>query len=240
MTTLLWVGTILLLVGCRQETRPIDGNELLDKMLAYHDPYNSWDKLSSTVQYHEYRPDNTMRKSLVHFNNAGNSFKMERASDQLVITRGTVGDSCYVLVNGSPKIEAQVDSTLNLDCQRSLLYRDYYVYMQGLPMKLRDYGTIIENQVDMVTFLGSRYYKLKVSYDEMVGSDVWYFYVNPETYAIQAYQFYHDESKGDGEYIVLEGIIEHQGMIWPRERTWYTNIDDQYLGKDVIVNIINK
>jgi hypothetical protein len=51
------------------------------------------------------------------------------------------------------------------------------------------------------------------------------------------YRFFHDEGKGDGEYIVLEGEIEGGGLRLPARRTWYTNAEDELLGTDVLRSI---
>lgn len=228
---------LIMFISTTLVAQNISGDRLLEKTLAYHDPMNSWSKLKATVHYDEHRADNTVRKSLVRFDNAQNQFKMERTNDQLVITRGTIGDSCYVLVNGSAEFDETLDKTYNLACERSLMYRNYYSYMQGIPMKLKDPGTVVHPDVSQEQFMGVNYYKLKVTYREDVGSDVWYFFINPDTYAMAAYQFYHDEVKGDGEYITLEGEVEVAGMKWPQTRKWYTNKEDKYLGKDVIVEI---
>ena len=221
-------------ISCGQN---VTGNELLQKTLDYHDPQQEWDQLQAVVYYDEYRADNTIRKSMVHFDIAGNRFKMERTNDKMVITRGTEGDSCYVLVNGSAEFDAELNETYNLACERSFMYRNYYLYMQGLPMKLMDPGTIIHPEVSQGQFMGMNYYKLKITYQEDVGSDVWYLYINPESYAVEAYQFYHDEEKGDGEYITLEDEVIVGNMKWPKTRKWYTNKEDKYLGKDVIVDV---
>jgi len=225
----------LALLSVDLSAQDISGPQLLEKSIAYHDPDGSWKDLKIAVYYDEYRADNTIRKTVVRFDNLHDRFKMERANDKLVITRGTVGDSCYVLVNGSAEIDAELEETYNLSCERSFMYRNYYLYMQGLPMKLNDPGTIVHEQVTQEQFMGMNYYKLKVTYEENVGSDVWYFYINPDNYAVEAYQFYHDEAQGDGEYITLEGEITVAGMKWPQTRKWYTNKEDKYLGKDVIV-----
>ena len=225
------------LLACTLQAQEIGGKELLKKSLNYHDPQSEWSSLKASVYYDEYRADNTIRKSVVRFDNTSDRFKMERTNDKVVITRGTVGDSCYVLVNGSAEYDEELDQTYNLSCERSFLYRDYYLYMQGLPMKLKDPGTIIHDQVGQEQFMGMNYHKLKVTYQEDVGSDTWYIYINPDTYAVEAYQFFHDEAVGDGEYITLEGEVKVGNMLWPETRKWYTNKEDKYLGKDVIVDV---
>ena len=76
---------------------------------------------------------------------------------------------------------------------------------------------------------------LKATYDKEVGSDTSYFYFDPKTYAMEVYQFYHDESKNDGEYILLSEIIEVNGMKIPKIRAWYYNKNDEYLATDTLV-----
>jgi hypothetical protein len=51
---------------------------------------------------------------------------------------------------------------------------------------------------------------------------------------MEVYQFFHDESKNDGEYILLseEEIIEDIKI--PKIRKWYYIKEDGYLGTDVI------
>ena len=78
---------------------------------------------------------------------------------------------------------------------------------------------------------------LKVTYDAAVGEDIWYFYFNPETYAMVGYRFYHDEAANDGEYIVLEGMEIQNGLRIPKNRTWYTNADHTLLGTDYLVDL---
>lgn len=60
---------------------------------------------------------------------------------------------------------------------------------------------------------------LKATYNSTVGKDVWYFYINPKTYAMEVYQFYKTDDKGaiikdSGEYILLseEEIINNIKM----------------------------
>ena len=80
---------------------------------------------------------------------------------------------------------------------------------------------------------------LKATYDTSVGSDVWYFYFDPETYAMEVYQFYKTDDKGDvkpdsGEYILLADEETVSGIKMPKIRAWYYNKDDKYLGTDTL------
>ena len=51
---------------------------------------------------------------------------------------------------------------------------------------------------------------------------------------MEVYQFYHDEGKNDGEYILLSEMEQVGGIKMPKVRAWYYNKDDKYLGTDTM------
>ena len=112
--------------------------------------------------------------------------------------------------------------------------RNYFVYLYGLPMKLQDKGTVIDEKVTKTKFQGKEYLSIKVTYEANVGKDTWYFYFDPTTYALSGYRFYHKEEDNDVEYITLEGLETVQGIKIPKVRTWYYNKDDKLLGADIL------
>jgi hypothetical protein len=101
-------------------------------------------------------------------------------------------------------------------------------------MKLKDEGTLIHQKIAKKIFMGKEYLVLKVNYEEEVGKDNWYFYFNPKNYAMEVYQFFHDESKNDGEYIVLSGEETINQIKMPKVRAWFYNKDEGYLGTDIL------
>ena len=113
--------------------------------------------------------------------------------------------------------------------------RNYYLYLWGLPMKLKDPGTIIDPEVHNKSFNGKPAKVARVTYEREVGNDTWYFYFDPTTSELIGYQFYHDEAKGDGEYITLSDLVMVDGMKIPKSRSWYTNADSTLLGTDNLV-----
>ena len=107
-------------------------------------------------------------------------------------------------------------------------------------MKLKDPGTRISEQVSRRRFKGVEYLVLEVKYDPETGSDTWYFYFDPETYALRMYQFYHNPQANDGEYILLEGETEIEGMRIPLKRSWYTNDREAFLGADILLKPVGR
>lgn len=148
-------------------------------------------------------------------------------------------NDCKVSLNGKTELTEEEIKTHRLDCERANMYKNYYTYLFGLPMKLKDPGTNIHEVVETKTFKGKEYLVLKATYDVNVGSDIWYFYFDPETYAMEIYQFFKTDDSGkqkddSGEYILLteETIVNDIKM--PKNRAWYYNKDDKYLGTDIL------
>ena len=127
-----------------------------------------------------------------------------------------------------------------MSCDRAQLYKNYYTYLYGLPMKLKDPGTNISYPVETKSFQGKSYLVLKATYDANIGSDVWYFYFNPTTFAMELYQFYKTDESGSlipksGEYIVLKELATIGSIKMPKIRNWYYNKDDKFLGTDTLI-----
>lgn len=211
----------------------LTGSQLLDKAIQFHDPNGNWETFQGTLFVTMETPNNPNRDSEIKID-IPNQFFYVKAKQGENTTEYTLDkDKCSILFNG--KIPTETEKEKNkLSCDRANLYKNYYTYLYGMPMKLKDPGAIIDQQVNLDKFMGEMYLTLRVTYKKEVGKDTWYFYFNQENYALEAYQFYHDESKLDGEYILFTGLETINGIKMPKSRAWYYNKNQQYLGTDVL------
>ena len=220
-------------------TMPITGqnltaNELLDKAIAYHDPNGNWETFSGLLNIELEMPERPARISQVEINLPKEFFGLTVLGEdntRRVVNRG----ECTFKLNGSYDLSEEEIKKHRGDCERSTMFKNYYTYLYGLPMKLKDPGTQIEPKVYKKTFKGKEYLVLRVTYDQEVGSDIWQFYFNPTTYAMEVYQFFKNTDETTGEYILLTDEIEIEGIKMPKDRAWYYNKDDKYLGTDKLV-----
>lgn len=212
----------------------ITGEELLNKSIQYHDPNNQWPKFAGELNITMETPKNPPRVSIIYIDVKKEYFKNEWSRDGDTIIQEVNKNKCFISLNGETTFTKMQEKKHRLTCEQSLRKRDYYVYLYGLPMKLKDLGTLINPKVEKKFFKGKEYLVLQVKYEEEVGKDTWYFYFDPSTYAMEVYQFYHDETKNDGEYIVLTEEVEVQGIKMPKNRAWYYNEEDKYLGTDFL------
>lgn len=229
------ISCISLCVANAQES--LTTTQLLDRSIAFHDPDGQWMDCRFTLVIDMHIPDRPVRSSKVTIDNEKGSFALDMLRNGHMLQYKVDGlDSTEVMIDFRVPDSAQVAS-FDLTADRARRWRDYYGYLYGLPMKLKDDGVNIAEGVINTTFQGQTVLALKVTYDEQVGADTWYFYFNPNTYAMVGYRFYHDEAKNDGEYIVLTGMSIKNGMRIPKDRAWYVNADDRLLGTDYLINM---
>jgi len=217
----------------------ITATALLDKAIAYHDPDGAWGDLQARMYISLTYPDGSERLSEIEVDLPGQFFSLTSRKEEHKLEYILSKAECLVKLDGNTTFSEEDKKNYGLSCERARNMRDYYLYLYGLPMKLRDTGTRLHPVVKTKRFKGKEYLVLKVSYEESVGKDSWYFYFDPATYAMEVYQFFHDESKNDGEYILLSEIEAVSGIKMPKVRAWYYNKDDKYLGTDTLVKSVN-
>ncbi|MDT7832550.1 DUF6503 family protein [Flavobacteriaceae bacterium S356] len=212
----------------------ITGPELLEKAIQFHDPKGVWETFSGKLHVSMETPNNPNRDSNIKID-LPNEFFYVKAKSGKNTTEYTVDkEKCLITFNGDATPADSIKKKYRLSCKRAELYKNYYTYLYGLPMKLKDPGTIIDTKVTKKKFKGKEYLVLKATYKKEVGKDIWYFYFDPKTYAMEVYQFYHNESKNDGEYILLSEMETINDIKMPKKRAWYMNKDAKYLGTDIL------
>ncbi|WP_350289321.1 DUF6503 family protein [uncultured Croceitalea sp.] len=229
-----FVPFLTLLFSFSSIAQELSGTELLEKAIAFHDPNRNWETFIADLKIIMKTPKSADRLSLIHMDLSRELFILTVEKENDLYTYELEKDSCTFSLNGSLTISDSDKKRLRLNCERGKMMKNYYTYLYGLPMKLKDPGTIINQEVEKRTFKEKQYLVLKVNYTKEVGEDTWYFYFDPHTYAMEVYQFFHDESKNDGEYILLEGLENIHEIKMPKIRAWYYNKDDKYLGTDVL------
>lgn len=212
----------------------LTGQQLLEKAIQYHDPNGNWETFNGTLNVTMETPKNPDRVSIIKINLPKEYFYVKATRGEKTTEYTVEKENCAITYNGKTDLSNEILKENKLSCERADLYKNYYTYLYGLPMKLKDQGTIIDPKVTKKTFKGKEYLVLKVTYTEKVGKDTWYFYFDPKTYAMEIYQFFKDESKNDGEYILLTEETIINGIKMPKKRAWYYNKDNGYLGTDIL------
>ncbi|WP_435313519.1 DUF6503 family protein [Cellulophaga fucicola] len=208
--------------------------DFLDTVIARHDPDNNWESFKGDLVVTMSTPNKEDRVTDLHIDLPASTFVLSNVVKGKKHTTKVVKDSVSFFVDDNQIIDKEEQKTLKFNKERALFMRNYYTYLYGLPMKLKDNGTIVDPKLYSKKINRKWYKVIKVTYDKEVGKDTWYFYFNPKSLDMEMYQFFHDESKNDGEYILLSNIEIIDGVRMPAVRAWYTNKEDKLLGTDVL------
>jgi len=219
----------------------INAEQLIKESINYHDPELNWRDFKDTLIIEMTTPKQTSRVSKVYINNLNNNFYLEVKKDDNTLSYDLSYNKCALKLNGNSNFSTSDAKKFNLNCDRGKMLKNYYTYLYGMPIKIMDPGAIITNKVQRTSFHGKDYLVIKVSYAPEVGSDIWFFYFNPKSYALEAYQFFKSDDSGNtitdsGEYILFEGETMINNIKFPEIRKWYYNKNNQYLGTDTLTN----
>jgi hypothetical protein len=225
---------LFVIVVFKAQAQEITAQELLDKSIAYHDPEERWANFKGGFTIKMETPNRPLRTTKITLDFPQQYFKCSVERGGVSTAAEWKAGNCSHRLEGSTSFTAEQAKEHGLNCERTNKMRDYYVYLYGLPMKLKDPGTHLDPKVYTKTLNGVSYYCLKVTYDEKVGKDTWYFYLDKTTAQLRHYQFYHNEAENDGEYILLSGEENVGGIKMPKDRAWYMNADNRYLGTDFL------
>lgn len=191
--------------------------EMIDRSIQYHDPKGEWKDLNALFIFEDSLPAPRISRSY--------SVSLDNAHSTMIYA---IEDSKYTVIQDSVIVKEG-----DIEKEQALRMRDYYTFLWGLPMKLKDPGTVIEDKVATVSLKGSDYYEIRVPYEK----DIWYIYLTPESYRLAAYKFYQDEANQKGEIIYLSGEREIGGLRIPANRTWYRTEKPEFLATDKLVEI---
>jgi hypothetical protein len=229
--------TLSCFINLQAYAQELSGQQLLKKAIAYHDPKGNWSSFQGKLEIETTPANKTVRASEVLINLPEQSFVLSTVKNEKKVVYDVGLNNTAFTLDGATTFSDEEIKTYGLTDARATFMKNYYTFLYGLPMKLTDPGTMIDPMVSKKEFEGKEYLVLKVKYEEGVGKDVWYFYFDPTTYAMQVYQFYHDETKNDGEYIVLSGEETFHDMHFPKSRAWYLNTDKRFLATDQLNEI---
>lgn len=226
------IYVIFFIAFAKAYAQQLTGQQVIEKAISYHDPFGNWTSFNGEFTLKLEMPDKPIRKSTVTINIPDEYFNVTTLQDGTSTFKEVTKGQCRYTDETNNVLTAL---TTEEACERSVMFKNYYSYLYGLPMKLKDPGTIIGQKASLKRFKGKEYLVVRVTYDDKVGSDVWQFYFDPITYAMEVYQFFKGTDETTGEYILLTDIATVNGIKMPKDRAWYYNKDNSYLATDKLV-----
>lgn len=239
MIRVLTVALALLLVLGACEPRGEGGastpaDRLVARSVDFHDPEGVWWSRPLGLRWVSSRPGGEERIARLEIDNAASTFELEMELRGHALEMSVDGDSVRTLVDGAPAegASAEVRERLRLHREDGLYWRNYFLYLVGLPMKLADPAAELAEAPDTVEFGGRRVLGVTVRYDPDDRYPWWELYFAPDDARLVGARFWNEGRDADGEHITMVGLAEAGPLRLPAERRWYTNAGAEHLGTD--------
>jgi len=151
------------LLACFTSSKSVDSNNfqnsstgksaaeyLLDQSITFHDPDNNWPTFKSVLNFTVERPEKADSKRTIKIDNGTQHFSFEAPFDDGVLIYEVNGNQGTAKWNSSHEIPVDKAEKYRISAERAVMYRDYYTYLYGMPMKLKDPGPIIDPDVERI------------------------------------------------------------------------------------------
>jgi hypothetical protein len=230
MQKLILIFCLFLLSYCNSSKGP--GQQLLNKTIAYHDPEDKWSSLKAHLYLSSTDTAGKENPFELEIDNTAGYFSHITRQDGKEIVKGLSGGKEFYLIDGKKEISEEDRKKYELTPEGVKWVHSFYGYLYGLPMKLRDKGAIISDTVSTEALNGKTYQTFKVTYEPGMGKEVWTFFIDPKTAAMEAYRFMFAPGSDEGEYILLNETLAVEDIRIPKVRKWHLVKENKYLGTD--------
>lgn len=213
---LITVSSLLVLSSC-QNQEPLTSEEILAQSIAYHDPGSKWSNLNTKFEIESQSVFNDNNKDTIElrFDILKDKFGYNNYRTNEVVS--FEGANCYA-------------HSMKGLCESKGWTKNFYTYIWGLPMKLKDEGTVLSSIVVDTLFFEKPCYALSVKYE----AESWLYFINKESSKLEGFQFIFNNDNEKGEYVRNIGNSDMSGVDVPMKRIWY-DLKGKELGTDVVV-----
>ncbi|MBX2876122.1 MAG: hypothetical protein KTR30_28630 [Saprospiraceae bacterium] len=230
-------GSFLLIsLACNTQEKEAfaqDAQTVLERCFQFHDPDEEWASWAGTYVSVEPRLQVPGRKTKVQLQADGSFFDMERAYGKDTL-HWTIKERQYsTFVNGELVQDTATMQAYRLSQERADGYHNYYRTKLGLPMSLKGRYQLKQEAVEPMEWQGKTAFRLELEIADGPFSTAWELFVDSKNYQLLGYGFFPTEA--EGEYLVVDQLMEMGQMKWPRMRHWYSRGEDEYLGSDIIL-----
>lgn len=217
-----------------------NGYYILGKSKLKHDPQQEWTHADLKIHIQEPRIQSPERYSKITLNNKGNSFEIERDSEDGKIKRkiDEHGNFQAWLNEGIAPLE--IVEKYGLNKERSEGYWNFYKTMYGLPMSITEDFYLKIDSAAITNFDDKEVYRINVELKDELFSKHWALLISTKNYELVGLEIEFPDKPEKNELIQFEGVFTSGGLNIPRIRHWYSKEQMEYLGSDIIVKEVKE
>lgn len=220
LNNLLYSFTLIVLCSSFVKQQTVTAEEVLEKSVSFHDPNNQWPYLRADFVFESsFSFNDSIPESLkVHIDVPDNNFRYQNFDRNVDISYPK--DSCII-------------NSGETSCEAYTWTKNFYTYIWGLPMKLKDPGEYLQDSVKLDTIQNFPLHVITAIYEK----ETFQFYFHQQTGELKCFEFVKNDGSNHGEFVYLKGIKEHYGIKFPQHRTWTTLKNGSLIGTNEVLSI---
>lgn len=210
----------LIIVGCNSEPKILTAQDIVDASIKFHDPENKWSALNADFVFEsKFETNDSVPEELhININVPENGFQYTNLDRKIDITYNQ--DSCEVLKGTGT-------------CGGFRWTKNFYTYVWGLPMKLKDSATVVKPKYTLDTIQNIPLYVISVPYEK----ENFKFYFDQKSFEIKFFGFVKNGGLSKGEFIRLSGLYEYEGIKFPKHKRWEDLFNPELIGTNEVLSI---
>ena len=211
------------------------GPEVVAAAIQHHDPKGRWSELAFSANRQtstEVDGQQVENSAAFRIDNRNGTFAGRAKYDDIPYLHVVTADTCFGVLENPIFAQGYDIREGLLGCESATRMYHFFSYMLGVPMKLNDPGTQIQEKVQRKEMDGKACYEVKVTYPPAIGEETWLFYFQESDYQLVAAQFYKDARTKDGELIFYRDYTKLRKVKLPQTLIWETMPDHTFLATD--------
>lgn len=217
-------------------TQSLSAEQILQKCIQRHDPMHKWQTFKGKFDMSIVRAGHQDRFFTIGFDKKKDAFTYAVDTDSIRYEQSVSKGKFVQSINGNADIDEKTISQYQLTPQRTQYLKEVYDYLFGVPMRLNDDISMLNDTVKSVSFNTVDCFQLTFEYLPVGENETWYFFINSTSYTLEGYQFFKDDINTDGEFILLKDYEVLYDLLIAKTKLWYWNKDGSFFRTDSIIN----
>lgn len=220
---LVFIYASILMSSCQEDLPnpglPTEAREWVEASARYHDPESRWQAFSGAFEVKTSFPSGGGYSNSIFLNRVLDTFSrtIESGGFPLVQVVGPSGCSATWPNPDATEDQLRSNGLLEDPCDNILHRLDYYEFLFGIPMVALEDDISFRQNPDLVDAFGVECVEIELTFPGE--SILWYFYIHPTTYRLQAAKFV--RSNGSGDWLSYEADTLYNGFLLKQTQRWY-------------------
>jgi hypothetical protein len=209
---------------CQAQLFKKRGQDIWERTIAYHDPYNKWNSYTGILQEITVFANNHYVQETIEINKPDDYYLSTVFQSFGIIKRGMDKGKYFFSLNGNQDVPAAIKNDFGLSEAGIIGFREQHMGHFGLPMHLKSSGMKVQRKAKVVDFEGRKCFELSFIGTPETVINKYYegkliLYIDTKFYSMRGLKW--EPARKPAYYVVFSKEIEINGVRIPHVMSCY-------------------